>query len=73
MEYDRTDNVSKITLAFQDPIVETTSEFINYDLQSLISEVGGVLGLTLGLSGVSLTRMIAYLVTNISRNTRTIS
>ena len=73
MEYDKTDNVSKITLAFQDPIVETTSEFINYDLQSLISEVGGVLGLTLGLSGVSLTRMIAYLVTNISRNTRTIS
>ena len=33
-----------ITMTFQDPIVESTIESISYDLQSLISEVGGVLG-----------------------------
>ena len=33
-----------ITMTFQDPIVESTIESISYDLQSLISEVVGVLG-----------------------------
>ena len=63
MQYDRVDNRSKITMTFQDPIVESTIESISYDLQSLISEVGGVLGLTLGLSGVSLAKLVsAFLV-----------
>ena len=57
-----------ITMTFQDPIVESTIESINYDLQSLISEVGGVLGLTLGLSGVSLTKLLSFVINKLFRN-----
>ena len=68
MQYDRTDNRSKVTLAFQDPIVETIIESISYDMQSLISEVGGVLGLTLGLSGISLANLLSFIINKLSRN-----
>ena len=68
MQYDRVDNRSKITMTFQDPIVESTIESISYDLQSLISEVGGVLGLTLGLSGVSLTKLLSFVINKLFRN-----
>ena len=45
---------SQVQIAFGEYHVEHVIESINYDLQSLISEVGGNLGLTLGLSGMSL-------------------
>ena len=34
--------------------VEHHETYVNYDFQSLVGEVGGVLGLTLGLSGLSM-------------------
>ena len=39
-------------------VVEHVKESISYDLQSLISEVGGNLGLTLGLSGMSMIGLV---------------
>lgn len=34
--------------------VEHHTTYISYDIQSLIGELGGVIGMTLGLSGMSL-------------------
>ncbi len=47
-------NVSEILIQLIDPIVEYDIDSISYDLQNLIGEIGGTLGLTLGLSGFSL-------------------
>ena len=43
-----------IRINFYKPIVEYQIEEISYDLQSLIGEVGGTLGLTVGLSFLSI-------------------
>jgi hypothetical protein len=51
-----------IKVQYLDPIVEYNIDSINYDLQSMIGEVGGTLGLTLGLSGLSLVQMVFYLI-----------
>ena len=51
-------NVSTVQIQLIDPIVEYNIDSISYDLQSLIGEVGGTLGLTLGLSGFSITELI---------------
>ena len=63
MEVDRgIDMVNpKITFHMADPIVEYNIDFISYDLQSLVGEIGGTLGLTLGLSIYSLIDLIEYL------------
>lgn len=42
------------TLAYADLEVEHYISYISYDTQSLISELGGVVGMFLGLSGVSI-------------------
>jgi hypothetical protein len=50
-------NQEKLTvfgIRFEDIEVEHFISYISYDLQSLISELGGVLGMFLGLSGLSL-------------------
>ena len=47
-----------ITISFQDPEVEFYGTYVNYDLQSLVGEIGGVLGLTLGASGFSLIQFL---------------
>ena len=39
---------------YKQHIIEYHTSYISYDIQSLISEVGGTLGLTLGLSGLSI-------------------
>ena len=53
--------IPKITFHMADPIVEYNIDFISYDLQSLVGEIGGTLGLTLGLSIYSLIDFIEYL------------
>ena len=49
----------KIRLSFETNEVKHYNTYISYDLQSFISDVGGVLGLTLGISGIS---FIEYLL-----------
>ena len=50
-----------IELIFASPIVEYNIDSISYDFQSLIGEIGGTLGLTLGLSIYSLLDLVEYL------------
>ena len=45
----------KFKFFYQDTFVEQHWNYISYDAFNLIAEIGGVLGLTLGLSGVSIT------------------
>ena len=47
-------NETSVRFILQDPEVEHYHTAPDYDLQSLISEIGGVLGITLGASGLSL-------------------
>ena len=47
-------NTSSIFVAFGNPEVEYRNTYISYDLLSLIGELGGILGLTLGASGMAL-------------------
>ena len=53
-----------IYVRYQNPVVEYRISYVNYDLQSWISEIGGTIGLTLGISGLSLVEVVsdAFLV-----------
>ena len=44
------DSAPTFSISFQDPEIENHHTRISYDVLSLIGEIGGVLGLTLGLS-----------------------
>ena len=48
------ENKTVVYVTFETPQVEYQHTYINYDLLNLIGEVGGILGLTLGASGISL-------------------
>ena len=56
-----------IRIALRDPIVEYNIDYISYDLQSLIGEVGGTLGLTIGLSFFSFAEWIIGLINYLTR------
>ena len=45
-----------IDVQYHIPEVEWHHTYVSYDLLSLIAEIGGILGLTLGISGLSLTK-----------------
>ena len=45
---------TEVRIEFYKPIVEYYIEEISYDFQSLIGEVGGTMGLTVGLSFLSI-------------------
>ena len=47
------ENKSLIWIDFKNPEVEYSNTYISYDLVSLIGEVGGILGLTVGASALS--------------------
>ena len=49
---------SEISIKYGDPTVEIHASEISYDFQSMISEIGGTLGLTLGASGLSVAGII---------------
>ena len=48
------ENKTMVYVTFETPQVEYRNTYVSYDLLSLIGEVGGILGLTLGVSGVTL-------------------
>ena len=52
-------NQSVIYVRYQNPVVEYRISYVNYDLQSWISEIGGTIGLTLGISGLSLVEVVS--------------
>ena len=52
------ENKTLVTVLFETPKVEYHNTYISYDLLSLIGEVGGILGLTIGASGMTLFDLI---------------
>jgi hypothetical protein len=52
------ENKSLIWVAFKNPEVEFHNTYVNYNLISLVGEVGGILGLTLGASTLTLLELI---------------
>ena len=63
----KTNNGPKIVLAYKDPIIEHHLSYISYNAQSLIGEIGGTLGLTLGLSGLSVLDVITSFINRFIR------
>ena len=51
-------NSTNIEISFQDIVVEHFESYISYTIQSVIGEVGGTLGLTLGASAFSIFRIV---------------
>ena len=47
-------NITKVQVSFEDPEVEIHHSFANYKLENFLAETGGMLGLTLGASGLSI-------------------
>ena len=47
-------NKTLIFVTFQNPEVEYQHSYISYNLQSLIGEIGGILGITIGASALTL-------------------
>ena len=60
-----TQNASQIKLKYERMMVDHVKEYISYDGQSLFSEIGGTMGLCLGISGRSLYESLASSVMNI--------
>ena len=54
------ENKTIIAVLFDTPEVEYHRTYISYDLLTLIGEVGGILGLTLGASAISLTESLFH-------------
>ena len=52
------ENKSLIWVAFKNPEVEFHNTYVNYDLISLVGEVGGILGLTLGASTLTILELL---------------
>ena len=52
------DYTACLSVSFTNPIIETIKTESTYDFQSLIGEIGGTLGLFLGLSGLGLMEML---------------
>ena len=57
---------AKITIKLESPIVQNVVDSYAYDLQSLIGEVGGTLGLFLGLSTYSFIEFLTYIIEKLS-------
>ena len=51
-----------VRIQFESPLVQNINDSYAYDSQSLVGEVGGTLGLFLGLSTYSFVEIITYLV-----------
>ena len=57
---------AKVAIELESPIVQNVVDSYAYDLQSLIGEVGGTLGLFLGLSMYSFIEVLTYLIEKLS-------
>ena len=58
-------NRSLLKIQVSSPYVQVMKDSRTYDFQSFIGEVGGTLGLTLGLSFLSLVNLLEYFVTKL--------
>ena len=60
------ENKASLKIQLESPNVQKIVDTYSYDLQSLIGEVGGTLGLFLGLSTYSFVEFIEYLINKLS-------
>ena len=60
------ENKAYLKIQLESPNVQKIVDTYSYDLQSLIGEVGGTLGLFLGLSTYSFVEFIEYLIKKLS-------
>ena len=65
---DRSSTGSALKIQLESPNVQTIEDSIAYDLQSLIGEVGGTLGLFLGLSTMSFIDFILFTLSKVFPN-----
>ena len=56
------DGRSSVTIQYVNPYVQVIKDSHSYDMQSLIGEVGGTLGLLLGLSFISIFDLFEHLL-----------
>ena len=61
-EYKNFGNYTGIEIRYQDIEVENHISYLNYNFQTLISEIGGTLGLTLGASALTIINNISCFV-----------
>ena len=47
-----------LMIEYKDPMVQYSTDYISYDILSLIGEVGGTLGLTIGLSFFNISELV---------------
>ena len=59
---------SRLHVNLSDPIVEYNIDAISYDLQSLVGEIGGTLGLTIGLSFLSFSEYLIEIMKYMTSN-----
>ena len=57
-DWNKNENETMIWVAFANPEIEHHNTYISYDLISLVGEVGGILGLTLGASTLTLLELL---------------
>ena len=55
-------NMSSLTIQYANPYIQVIKDSNNYDMQSLIGEVGGTLGLLLGLSFISIFDLFEHIL-----------
>ena len=55
------DTKAKLLIEMESSNVQTIQDSVAYDLQSLIGEVGGTLGLFLGLSAMSFVDFVGFI------------
>ena len=60
--YRKNQNHTTLKIMMFDPIIEYSIDFISYDFQSLVGEIGGTLGLTIGLSFFSFAEWVIGII-----------
>ena len=51
-------NTSTLLVLYDNPEIEYHHTYVSYDLLTLVGELGGILGLTMGVSGMSVIESI---------------
>jgi hypothetical protein len=62
--------VTTLQIAFLDPTVQEVEKFISYKLQNFVSDVGGLLGLFMGCSLISIVEIFFFIIRFVTKSSR---